>query len=165
MSTTIDPGLKREQVTEVADDHTSVRISKVLSRCGARLEIDSRRTGATVRLDSLELESLSWQNRDTFRTLVESNGLGEEMETTPTFPEMTADTQAKAIRISNEFASVEVQKLVSGPNEVLRIISPKLDYEIVLAPLELEALTLEDTDLFSEFLINPFGPEAEQGGH
>ena len=41
----------------------------------------------------------------------------------------------------------------------LEIVSPKLGRGIRLCPLELEALTWQTHETFSEFLRTPFGPE------
>ncbi|MFD7549404.1 hypothetical protein ACFV0R_10300 [Streptomyces sp. NPDC059578] len=50
----------------VVNEFTAVRISKVRTRNGHRVEIRSLRLGFHVRLDPLALESLSWQSPDVF---------------------------------------------------------------------------------------------------
>lgn len=43
----------------------------------------------------------------------------------------------------------------------LEIVAPRLGCGIRLCPLELETLTWQSHDVFSEFLRTPFGPEDE----
>ncbi|MGI9556538.1 MAG: hypothetical protein ACR2N5_01210 [Solirubrobacterales bacterium] len=84
-----DPGLDRsedepsddEEVefqTFVTNEFTSVRVRKIQTRNGERLEIESRRLPHSIRLDALVLESLTW------RSVLE---LGEGLET-PFGPEL-----------------------------------------------------------------------------
>ncbi len=50
----------------IADEHGAVRVRKVKTRNGERLELHSLEHGRSVRLDALALESLTWQTMDTF---------------------------------------------------------------------------------------------------
>jgi hypothetical protein len=56
----------------VGNEFTSVRVRKVRTRNGERLVISSPNLGFEVRLDALELESLTWQRPETFSRLLES---------------------------------------------------------------------------------------------
>jgi hypothetical protein len=60
------------EVIEIGNEFAAVRVRKVLTRNGERLEIDARRLGHRIRLDALELESLTWQSHDLFSKLLES---------------------------------------------------------------------------------------------
>jgi hypothetical protein len=64
-----------------------------------------------------------------------------------------------AITIANEFAEVEVERVQTRNGVRLRIRSPRSDREILLCPLELEALTWQDHDLFSSLLTDPHGTD------
>ncbi len=50
----------------ITNEFTSVRVRKVSTRNGERLEVHSAKLGFTILLDPLELESLTWQTPDTF---------------------------------------------------------------------------------------------------
>lgn len=50
----------------VANEFAMVTVSKVQTRNGERLEIASPRLGFCIRLDAMELESLSWQSKEVF---------------------------------------------------------------------------------------------------
>jgi hypothetical protein len=43
----------------------------------------------------------------------------------------------------------------------LEICAPRLGYAIRLCPLQLEALTWQSSEVFSEFLSEPFGPSSD----
>ena len=49
----------------VVNEFTAVRVRKILTRNGQRLEITSLRLDHHIRLDALALEGLSWQNEET----------------------------------------------------------------------------------------------------
>jgi hypothetical protein len=56
----------------IANEFAEVEVRKVKTRNGVRLEIRSPKLGYRVRLDSLELEALSWQPVETFSRLLET---------------------------------------------------------------------------------------------
>ena len=57
----------------VANQFAEVRIRKVLTRNGERLEIDAFRRGFRILLDAVELESLTWQTPETFSKFLEGS--------------------------------------------------------------------------------------------
>lgn len=63
------------------------------------------------------------------------------------------------IRIANEFAVVTVRKVETNAGERLELEAPKKDSKIRLDAVALESLTWQDSDLFSELLEDPHGPE------
>lgn len=72
-----------------------------------------------------------------------------------------------AIRLGNEFTEVLVERVQTRNGARLRISVPSSGHQILLCPLELEALTWQDHELFSRLLKTPNGPEApsaEEGG-
>lgn len=54
----------------IGNEFSEIRVAKVLTRNGARLLIESPKSGQWVTLDPLELESLTWQNAATFSAMV-----------------------------------------------------------------------------------------------
>lgn len=66
------------EVIDIDNEFAAVRVRKVLTRNGERLEIAARRLGHQIRLDALELESLTWQSHDLFSKLLESPFGGEQ---------------------------------------------------------------------------------------
>lgn len=56
----------------VANEFAEVVVRKVRTRNGVRLEIRSPKLDYMVRLDALELESLSWQPVETFSRFLET---------------------------------------------------------------------------------------------
>jgi len=65
------------------------------------------------------------------------------------------------IKIANEFTEVEVDRVRTRNGARLRIFVPSSGRQILLCPLELEALTWQDHELFSRLLQTPQGPEDE----
>ena len=66
---------------------------------------------------------------------------------------------ADEIRLANEFGEVVVERVPTRNGARLRISVPASGRSILLCPLELEALTWQDHDLFSGLLQTPHGPE------
>jgi hypothetical protein len=64
-----------------------------------------------------------------------------------------------AIRLANEFSEVAVDLVQTRNGARLRISVPASGREILLCPLELEALTWQDHDFFARLLATPHGPE------
>jgi hypothetical protein len=63
-------GTSRE--LSISNEFTSVRIRKVHTRNGERLEIRSAKLGFWIHLDPLELEALTWQSPALFSELLET---------------------------------------------------------------------------------------------
>jgi hypothetical protein len=71
----VDPDAGGETLGEVlviSNEFTSVRVRKVRTRNGERLEIHSPKAGHTILLDPLELEALSWQEPGLFSKWLET---------------------------------------------------------------------------------------------
>ena len=61
-----------EAVIEIANEYALVQVREVRTGNGRRLEIHAPRLGRTIRLCPLELESLTWQDHDTFSGFLET---------------------------------------------------------------------------------------------
>ena len=68
------------------------------------------------------------------------------------------------IELANEFTEVVVERVRTRNGARLRIRVPSSGAEILLCPLELEALAWQDHELFSRLLETPHGPE-DDGPH
>jgi hypothetical protein len=67
------------------------------------------------------------------------------------------------VELANEYASVLVRRVRTRGGVRLEIVAPRLGRGIRLCPLELESLTWQSPETFSEFLRTPMGPEEEEG--
>jgi hypothetical protein len=65
------------------------------------------------------------------------------------------------IRLANEFTEVVVERVRTHNGARLRIRVPSSGRQIMLCPLELEALTWQGHELFSALLATPHGPQDE----
>jgi hypothetical protein len=66
---------------------------------------------------------------------------------------------SEPMELANEYAEVRVRTVQTRNGVRLEIVAPRLGRGIRLCPLELETLTWQSHDVFSEFLRTPFGPE------
>ncbi len=57
--------------TTIANEFAFVTVDKIYTRNGERLEIASPRLGFRIQLDPLELESLSWQTKESLSGFLE----------------------------------------------------------------------------------------------
>jgi hypothetical protein len=64
-----------------------------------------------------------------------------------------------ALQLANEFATVEVRKVLTPNGERLEIRSPRLGHMIRLDPLELESLSWQTHESLSRLLAEPYGPD------
>jgi hypothetical protein len=55
---------------EIANEFARVRVRKRYTRNGVRLEISAPRVGASVMLDAVLLESLTWQSDETLASFL-----------------------------------------------------------------------------------------------
>jgi hypothetical protein len=67
-----ESGRGRSAWVEVGNEFTTVRVRKVATRNGERLEIVSPKTGHSICLDALALESLTWQEPEFFSRFLET---------------------------------------------------------------------------------------------
>jgi hypothetical protein len=67
------------------------------------------------------------------------------------------------IKVANEFTEVEVGRVRTRNGMRLRIFVPSSGRQILLCPLELEALTWQDHELFSHLLATPGDPAGAPG--
>lgn len=54
----------------IANEFSEIRVTKVQTRNGSRLLIESPKSGRWIALCPLELESLTWQSTQTFSAMV-----------------------------------------------------------------------------------------------
>jgi hypothetical protein len=116
----------------------------------------------------MELETLAWQDSETFRSFVETAGdhvsvdLGarlDAMENREEDDESDLERVEEPLRVTNEFADARVGHLRAADGDRIEIEAPKLGYRAVLTPTELESVTWQTTATFTEFLETPFGPD------
>lgn len=55
-----------ENTIQIGNEFAMVRVRKIYTRNGERLEIESPRLGYKIQLDAIELESISWQEKGVF---------------------------------------------------------------------------------------------------
>jgi len=63
----------------IANEFADIRVRKVRTRNGERLEIHAHRRGYRILLDAVELESLTWQTAKTFSDFLRAS-VGRDVE-------------------------------------------------------------------------------------
>lgn len=61
---------QRGDAIEIANEFADIRVSRVETRNGSRLLIESPKSGQWVALCPLELEALTWQGPETFAAMI-----------------------------------------------------------------------------------------------
>lgn len=75
---------------------------------------------------------------------------------------MAEHVRGEPIVIGNEFSEIRVSRVDTRNGARLLIESPKSGQWVTLCPLELEALTWQNTATFSAMIGKPFGPLFEE---
>ncbi|MBA3367549.1 MAG: hypothetical protein H0T99_02535 [Geodermatophilaceae bacterium] len=72
--------------------------------------------------------------------------------------ELVDQTRGEPLSIGNEFSEIRVSRVETRNGSRLLIESPRSGQWMALCPLELEALTWQNTATFSAMIGNPYGP-------
>ncbi|MBA3279387.1 MAG: hypothetical protein H0U22_11860 [Geodermatophilaceae bacterium] len=72
--------------------------------------------------------------------------------------ELVAHTHGEPISIGNEFSEIRVSRVETRNGSRLLVESPRSGQWVALCPLELEALTWQNTATFSAMIGSPFAP-------
>ena len=67
---TPDPADSADEPIVLGNEFAEIRVRKIETRQGARLLIESPRSGQWVALCPLELEALTWQSDDVFSAMI-----------------------------------------------------------------------------------------------
>lgn len=67
----------QQEIIQIANEFTTIHVRKVFTRNGERLEIESKKYGFKVQLDTMQLEILTMQKPDIYSKLLEQ-ALNEE---------------------------------------------------------------------------------------
>lgn len=59
-----------DDAIEIGNEFAQIRVRKVETRNGCRLLIESTKSGLSIALCPLELESLTWQTPETFSAMI-----------------------------------------------------------------------------------------------
>lgn len=148
-----------DEYTEISNDAAIVRVRKVRTGNGVRLEIHVPEKDRRVYLDPLNIESLAWQTPQTFSDTLEAPPDTTNIQSTDG---AKIEPEAEYTEFANEFAYTLVRKVRVGGGARLEIFAPKLGYQILLDPPLLESLTWQTPDTLSKLIEEPYGP---RGAH
>jgi len=123
--------IELEELMAVFEGETSIAVAKIYTAKGERLML--RDGDDSIRLDAIELESLSWQDREWFdhcRREAMSTVESDHLEP----PEVMDVDKSSSARVSTEYAEVVVRKVTTHEGTALQIESEALHYETVVRP-------------------------------
>jgi len=159
--------IDKQETHSLSDEYTTVKIRKIFTPAGERVELEAPELGRSIRLDAIEIESLSWQEPETFIEFLDAElpGLPDNTAERQDFvrnrgdPDMEAGSVAAEITVTNEFAEAIVRVIELDGKQHLELEASKLDYKTRLCPIEAETVTWQTTETFTDFLEHPFGPD------
>lgn len=149
---------ERTTLMKLTDESTShsVTIAKLISK-GERLEITAGE--AVVKLDSLILESLSWQRSPAGLCDIVSDPEAVQADPIVQF-EIEDIDDTETYTIASEYSSIDVSKIETEHGDGLQLVSAGRGAGTILGTTTLHELAaIEDTFVFSEWFRTPFGPE------
>jgi hypothetical protein len=132
------------------NDHVEIRLKKIPTSMGYRLKIESTQSDESIRIDPLALEALSWQEFDSRIADADSDYM------ISTYKDGELVTPPHEIRFRNEFALA----IVNVTESAVEVTSPKIGHTNKLSPVDLEWLSQQSPEIFSEFLENPLGSDS-----
>jgi len=136
-------------VTE-ADVH--VEISRIETPKGERLELADADSGECIWLDAIVLESLTWQDEETFGEFRREASASVSVADLAVSRESYAGTYTELTSITNEFSHVDVRKTTTGEREWVELHGPKVGFTIRLnAPAALTVI-YQGHDRFTDLL-------------
>lgn len=143
------------ELTGSSTSHT-VTVSKVISK-GERLEIAAGE--AVIKLDSLILESLSWQRSPAGLCDIVADPAAVQADPVIQF-EIDDIADKETYTVASEYSSIDVSKVEMEEGDGLQLVSPGRGAGTILGTATLQELaSIEDTFEFSEWFRTPFGPE------
>jgi hypothetical protein len=144
-----------DEYTEISNEAAIVRVRKVRTGNGVRLEIYAPEKDRRVYLDPLNIESLAWQTSETFSDTLEDP---PETVNARQVDGVEIEAEDEYTEFANEFAYTLLRKVRVRGGSQLEVFSPKLDYQMLLDPPLLESLTWQTPDTLSKLIEEPYGP-------
>lgn len=145
----------------VTENGVSLELTKVFTGAGERLEIYAPRIETKIYLDALAIEGLSWGDEETIRELATKvYSLDDLKESEFDSLDVEATEASDVFEISNEFGLGYASIVTDGNRKRVKFQSPKLGYTNQLSVKTVEAITAQDSSIFTSFLKTPFGPKA-----
>jgi len=123
-------------LASVAGDGADVTVRLVETPKGERLELEAV-DGDSVRLDAVALECLAWQDREAFEAFFGT------LDATPVVPTGEADSGTDLTSVTNEFAHVDVRKVIAAEREFLELVAPKAGVAVTLTAPALECVSAQ----------------------
>jgi len=139
-------------LVELPGDGATVAVREVETPKGERLELESVGTGETGRLDAVALETLTWQDRETFETFVSERPDGDPDAVVATAAVPGDASTTGLVEITNEFGHVVVREVTGADEPLLELAAPKMDFAVVVNAVALDGVVGQPPETFTELL-------------
>lgn len=141
------------------DGVATAQLRRADTRNGMRLEILAPRLRRSIHLDSVALESLTWQTPEKLSGLPKVGDMTvEQPKPSPLEPH---NEDAGDLTLTNEFSTVRVRRVDTDDGPRAEVSSPRLQTSILLDAATLELLSCQTMETFSGFLETPLGEETD----
>jgi len=124
-------------LTTIKGDDVDVHVREVETPKGERLELETGDGADRIRLDAVALESLTWQDFDSFVRLVVGTAASTEAIVTACDEEFTV---TPLTQITNEFGHVNVRELETPDGQLLELDAQNMAYSVQLNAAALAAI-------------------------
>lgn len=154
-------------LAELREADATVAVREVETPKGTRLELESVDRGERIRLDAVALESLTWQDRETYERFLDPDAGGDSGERDAEsdaeagddrYPNLVATDRiddastTRLVDITNEFAHVVVREVATPDRTLVELTAPKMDFTVYLNALALDGVVRQSTATFTELL-------------
>lgn len=142
-------GVGVRPLTTIEGPATAVAVREVETPKGERLELETSDGTGRIRLDAVALESLTWQDDDSFDRLL---GTPERLEAAIVTGYEGAATATPLTAITNEFGHVNVRELETPDGPLLELDAQNMAYAAQLNAAALAAIAGQSIDVFERLI-------------
>lgn len=144
-----NPRVAVHLLTTIEGDDVDVHVREVETPKGERLELETGDRADRIRLDAVALESLTWQDFDSFVRLVVGTDASAEAIVTAYDGEFTATALTQ---ITNEFGHVNVRELDTPDGQLLELDAQNMAYSAQLNAAALAAIARLSIEAFGTLI-------------
>jgi hypothetical protein len=142
-------GVTTRRLTTVEGDAVEVVVSEVETPKGKRLQLHLENGTDRIRLDAVALETLTWQDRDSFKRLL---GAPDRSDATIVTAHDESSAATALTQITNEFGHVNVRELATEEGPLLELDAQNMPHAAQLNAAALAAVARQSIDVFGKVI-------------
>lgn len=152
MSENSHSSVTAKSLASIAEAGRHVEVSRIETPKGERLELADADTGESIWLDAIVLESLTWQNEETFREFCHEAPESVSRSDLAVSRGSHAGTQTELTTITNEFSHVDVRKTTAEGRDWVEFHGPKVGFTIRLNAPAVLTVIHQDHERYTDLL-------------